>query len=149
MALPTQCRWVWENSGSWWWTGRTGVLRFMDSQSVGHGWGTELNWINFEIIRWVPVYSTGKKLNYLISLIWKYFTWRGSNNLFAFKNFLSSLYFDVSIFKFGRVFIAVCYHIYLIKLKYSFDTLWYPFAKLRNITWFAFFCRYRKLFFFK
>ena len=34
------------NSGSWWWTGRPGVLRFMGSQRVGHDWGTELNWIN-------------------------------------------------------------------------------------------------------
>ena len=29
-------RWVWGNSGSWWWTGRPGVLRFMGSQRVGH-----------------------------------------------------------------------------------------------------------------
>ena len=33
------------NSGSWWWTGRPGVLRFMGSQRVGHNWATELNWI--------------------------------------------------------------------------------------------------------
>ena len=26
-------RWVWVNSGSWWWTGRPGVLQFMRSQS--------------------------------------------------------------------------------------------------------------------
>ena len=32
-------------TGSWWWTGRPGVLRFMGSQSVGHDWATELNWI--------------------------------------------------------------------------------------------------------
>ena len=25
--------WVWVNSGSWWWTGKPGVLRFMGSQS--------------------------------------------------------------------------------------------------------------------
>ena len=31
-------------SGSWWWTGRPGVLRFMGSQRVGHDWATELNW---------------------------------------------------------------------------------------------------------
>ena len=37
-------RWVWVNSGSWWWTGRPGVLRFMGSQRVGHDWATELNW---------------------------------------------------------------------------------------------------------
>ena len=30
--------------GSWWWTGRPGVLRFMVSQTVGHDWATELNW---------------------------------------------------------------------------------------------------------
>ena len=32
------------NSGSWWWTGRPGVLQFMGSQRVGHDWVTELNW---------------------------------------------------------------------------------------------------------
>ena len=34
--------WVWVNSGSWWWTGRPGVLRFMGSRRVGHNWATEL-----------------------------------------------------------------------------------------------------------
>ena len=28
--------------GSWWWTGRPGVLRFMGSQRVRHDWATEL-----------------------------------------------------------------------------------------------------------
>ena len=46
MASPTQWTWVWVNSGSWWWTGRPGVLQFMGSQSVGHDWATELNWLN-------------------------------------------------------------------------------------------------------
>ena len=32
------------NSGSWWWTGRPGVLWFIGSQRVGHDWATELNW---------------------------------------------------------------------------------------------------------
>ena len=44
MSSLTQWTWVWVNSGSWWWTGRPGVLRFMRSQRVGHDWGTELNW---------------------------------------------------------------------------------------------------------
>ena len=34
MASPTRWTWIWVNSGSWWWTGRTGVLRFMGSQRV-------------------------------------------------------------------------------------------------------------------
>ena len=38
MASPTQWTWVWVNSGSWWWTGRPGVLRFMELQRVGHDW---------------------------------------------------------------------------------------------------------------
>ena len=44
MTSPTQWTWVWVNSGSWWWTGRPGVLRFMGSQRVRHGWETKLNW---------------------------------------------------------------------------------------------------------
>ena len=43
MASLTRLTWVWLNSGSWWWTGRPGVLRFMGSQKVGHDWATELN----------------------------------------------------------------------------------------------------------
>ena len=44
MASLTQWTWVWVNSGSWWWTGRPGVLWFMGSQRVRHDWATELNW---------------------------------------------------------------------------------------------------------
>ena len=49
MASPTRWAWVWANSGSWWWTGRPGVLRFMGSQRVGHDWTTERlsNWTDW------------------------------------------------------------------------------------------------------
>ena len=43
-ASPTQWTWVWVDSGSWWWTGRPGVLQSMGSQRVGYDWATELNW---------------------------------------------------------------------------------------------------------
>ena len=42
-ASPTQWTWVWVNSGSWWWTGRPGVLQSMRSQRVRHDWATQLN----------------------------------------------------------------------------------------------------------
>ena len=42
LASLTQWTWVWVDSGSWWWTGMPGVLRFMGSQRVGHDWVTEL-----------------------------------------------------------------------------------------------------------
>ena len=46
MASLTQWTWVWVNSGSWWSTGRPGMLRFMGSQSRTRlsDW-TELNWM--------------------------------------------------------------------------------------------------------
>ena len=44
MASPTQWTWVWVNSGSWWWTGRPGMLQSMGSQRVGHDWAIEQNW---------------------------------------------------------------------------------------------------------
>ena len=44
MALLTRWTWVSVNSGSWWWTGRPGMLRFMGSQRVGHDWATDLIW---------------------------------------------------------------------------------------------------------
>ena len=49
MASLTRWTWVWVNSGSWWWTGRPGVPRFMGSQRVGYNWATELNWTNAAI----------------------------------------------------------------------------------------------------
>ena len=51
ITSPTQWTWVWINSGSWWWTGRPGMLRFMASQRVRHNWATELNWYTLLMIR--------------------------------------------------------------------------------------------------
>ena len=34
--------WVWASWGSWWWTGRLGVLESMESQRVGCNWAAEL-----------------------------------------------------------------------------------------------------------
>ena len=42
MASLTQWTWVWVSSGSWWWTGKPGVLQSMGSQRVRHDWVTEL-----------------------------------------------------------------------------------------------------------
>ena len=36
MPSPTPWTWIWVDSGSWWWTGRSGVLWFMGLQRVGH-----------------------------------------------------------------------------------------------------------------
>ena len=61
MASLTQWTWVWVNSGSWWWTGRPGVLQSMGLQRVGHDWATELNWTEDDVIehRFGKKYVTG------------------------------------------------------------------------------------------
>ena len=65
MASLTRWTWVWVNSGSWWWTGRPGVLRFMGSQRVRH----DSDWSDLIWSEWVywrrqwhptPVLSPGK-----------------------------------------------------------------------------------------
>ena len=51
-GIITQWAWVWESSGSWWWTGKPGVLQSTGSQRLRHNWATELdctelNWNKF------------------------------------------------------------------------------------------------------
>ena len=51
MASSAQWTWVWMSYGSWWWTGRPGMLQPMGSQEVGQDWVTELHWTG-----WVKKY---------------------------------------------------------------------------------------------
>ena len=44
MASSTRWTWVWGGSGSWWWSGKPGMLQSMGSQRVRHDRATELNW---------------------------------------------------------------------------------------------------------
>ena len=44
IASPTRWTWVWASFGSWWWTGKPGVLQSMGLQRVRYDWVTELNW---------------------------------------------------------------------------------------------------------
>ena len=44
MASLTSWTQVWASSGSWWWTGRPGILLSTGSQRVRHDCTTELNW---------------------------------------------------------------------------------------------------------
>ena len=71
MASPTGWTWVWVNSGSWWWTGRPGVLRFMGLQRVGHDRATELNWTIITSLRINIPISQG--LCFYIVFLYQYF----------------------------------------------------------------------------
>ena len=41
-ASPTRWARVWASSGSWWWTGKPGMLQSMGSQRAEQNWATEL-----------------------------------------------------------------------------------------------------------
>ena len=74
MASPTRWTWVWVNSGSWWWTGRPGVLRFRGSQRVGtwlSDW-TELNymWKAFRIAVYNQYFFVDTCINYICVQLW-------------------------------------------------------------------------------
>ena len=44
MASLTQRTWIWVNSGSWWWTGKPGVMQSMGLKRVVCDRATGLNW---------------------------------------------------------------------------------------------------------
>ena len=53
MASLTWWTWVWVNSGSWWWTGRPGVLCVVHGVTKSQTWlsyWTELNWCALKIV---------------------------------------------------------------------------------------------------
>ena len=59
MASPTQWKWVWVDSGNWWWTGRPRVLQFMGSQKSRtrlSDWN-ELNWSPFMLLQMTLFHS--------------------------------------------------------------------------------------------
>ena len=72
MASPTWWTWVWVSSGSWWWTGKPGVLQSMGSQRVGLDWATELNWWEEwgnQANRWVDVCRISHLANLIIKIL--------------------------------------------------------------------------------
>ena len=42
--------WVWASSGSWWWTGKPGMLQSMGLQGVRHDWVTELKYQKLALV---------------------------------------------------------------------------------------------------
>ena len=90
MAALTLWTWVWVSSGSWWWTGKPGVLQSMGLQRVGHNWVTELNW---QLSYWpvLPYLFNGRAL-YAVPLVIKNKKqpWSDITLIFARVNFPGS-----------------------------------------------------------
>ena len=67
MASLTWWTWIWASSGSWWWTGKPGVLRSMGSQRVRHYRATELNWYVLHLLYPFICWWTLRLLSYFVS----------------------------------------------------------------------------------
>ena len=87
MASLTRWTWVWVNSGSWWWTGRPGVLQSMESQRVGHDWATELNCYIYTYH--LMLFSFNSKTHDMILNL----TQKTQSRTFFFKKFRSNISF--------------------------------------------------------
>ena len=57
MASLTRWTWVWASSGSWWWTGKSGVLQSMGLHRVGQDW-----WPNWTELKACLVVTIGEAI---------------------------------------------------------------------------------------
>ena len=77
MASPTWWTWVWASSGSWYWTGKPGMLQSMGLQRVGHDWTTELNWgKRCPGCYWCQIFISGWILDWLLKTTKKVIAYR-------------------------------------------------------------------------
>ena len=105
MASLTRWTWVWVKSGSWWWTGRPGVLWFMGLQRVGHNWATELNWTDVPLTSFTqythPPITVSGNLQFIFCTY---------ENLFFFFFFLNSIYkWDHILFVFLFIWFSIMF----------------------------------------
>ena len=66
---PTRWTWVSVNSGSWWWTGKPGMLQSMGFQSVRHKWATQLTDLLFAVFYRVLVPSIAPLRFFLLAVV--------------------------------------------------------------------------------
>ena len=69
----TQWTWVWINSGSWWWTGRPGVLQSMGTQSIRYDRVMEYTHTQVCVYKYIKPnhFALYLKLTNIFSQLWK------------------------------------------------------------------------------
>ena len=103
MASATQWTWVWVSSGSWWWTGKPGVLQSRGSKRVGHGWAAELNWApSLPVIIWSVIMDQDHKEFFLYgNLMWRHMVYLGETDNLEPPRSLSAFLIRVNSFHCG------------------------------------------------
>ena len=61
MASQTWWTWISASSGCWWWTGKSGLLQSLGSQSIRHKWMIELNWESSGFVNLYKIYFCSSK----------------------------------------------------------------------------------------
>ena len=61
-GITNSMDWIWVSSGTWWWTGKPGVLQSMGLQRVRHDWAAELNCTEYFLIQWHCDLLTSKSM---------------------------------------------------------------------------------------
>ena len=115
MASPTRWTWIRVNSGSWWWTGSPGVLRFRGRKESDT---TEL--LNWTELNWG---SVAKSLYYKVTALQSKFCWERYFELckypFILKNFHLFMYLFTRVrtpdFQFYSMFNALLSFILMLK----------------------------------
>ena len=64
MASLTQWTWIWVSSGSWWWTGKPGVLWSMWSQSIRHNWTEQHKYWSLSFAFWDDIFNSSLLINH-------------------------------------------------------------------------------------
>ena len=94
MASLTQWTGVSASSGSWWWTGKPGILQSMGSQRVGHDWATER-------LNWPELKKAAFHWSFTLDFYWCLDTWWVSHFPWQhLSRFLALWLFFVSLWKF-------------------------------------------------
>ena len=68
-----QWTWVWASSGSWWWTGKPGML-----QSMGHKESVRTEWLNLTDTEWLLLLSVPYPTDWLLVILSPQFPAPGS-----------------------------------------------------------------------
>ena len=118
---------VWVNSGSWWWTGKPGMLRFMGLQRVGHDWATELNWTDrpYILCTFTSIHfsKTSVQLQLFFLLLLTFFYSTSTEMICPYQShlWLKYLIFHIntsllSIIPWHIILIIIYFYIHLIKI---------------------------------
>ena len=102
MASPTRWTWVWVNSGSWWWTGKPGVLW---SMGVAKSWAGLSDWTELDcsppgssvhgillagilenLGAWGPLWGEGAAGLWTCWWPWSSATWEGGHDAHPWNN---------------------------------------------------------------